>query len=452
MDLVRDGIRLKVAVVGTGISGLAAAWLLSQRHDVTVYEQSDRIGGHSNTVFVTVGEHRIPVDTGFIVFNRQAYPNLSAMFRHLGVPTQTSDMSLAVSLHDGALEYSGTGLQGLFAQPGNLFRPRFWSMLRDLVKFYRQATRDADLLKDESMSLGAYLAAGGYGAAFRDDHLLPMASAIWSAPPSEILSFPVAAFIRFHRNHGLLQLSQRPAWETVAGGSTVYVQRLIQPFADWIRLDTEVVAVRRVPDGVIVTDSRGESNRYDHVVMAAHADQALSALADPTADETELLGAFRYSRNLAVLHSDASFMPRRRAAWSSWNYIGSGDASADNVGVTYWMNRLQGIPDHSPLFLTLNPPRAPHGTTYRSEIYHHPIFDAAAIAAQRRLWSLQGQGNVWFCGAHFGAGFHEDGLQAGLAVAEQLGGLRRPWKVPDESGRIVLGRKPVGTAIPELQP
>ena len=449
---MRNGIKLKVAVVGTGISGLSAAWLLSQRHDVTVYEQAERIGGHSNTVVASVGADKIPVDTGFIVFNRQAYPNLTAMFQHLGVPTQTSDMSLAVSLNDGDLEYSGTGLQGLLAQPGNVFRPRFWSMLRDLVKFYRQATRDADLLRDETVSLGDYLREGGYGAAFRDDHLLPMASAIWSAPPSEILAFPVATFIRFHRNHGLLQLTQRPAWETVVGGSINYVRRLIQPLADRVRLDTGVLAVQRTADGVIVTDSRGQSSRYDHVVMATHADQALSALADPTSDETELLGAFRYSRNLAVLHSDPSFMPRRRAAWSSWNYIGSRDASADNVGVTYWMNRLQGIPDRSPLFLTLNPSRPPHaGTLHHSEVYHHPIFDAAAIAAQRRLWSLQGRGNVWFCGAHFGAGFHEDGLQAGLAVAEQLGGVRRPWTVPDESGRIVLGREAMRTAIPELQ-
>ena len=452
VQLVRDAIRLKVAVVGTGISGLSAAWLLSQRHDVTVYERAERIGGHSNTVVARLGVQRISVDTGFIVFNRQAYPNLSALFRHLGVPTQTTDMSLAVSLHDGDLEYSGTGLRGLLAQPGNLLRPRFWSMLRDLVKFYRQATRDADLLQDETISLGDYLAAGGYGAAFRDDHLLPMASAIWSAPPSEILSFPVATFIRFHRNHGLLQLTQRPAWETVVGGSIVYVRQLIEPFADRIRRNTGVVKVQRSADGVIVTDSRGGSDRYDHVVMATHADQTLSVLSDPTPDETELLGAFRYSRNLAVLHSDPSFMPRRRAAWSSWNYIGSRDETANSTGVTYWMNRLQGIPDQSPLFLTLNPPRPPHaGTLYHSEVYHHPIFDAVAISAQRRLWSLQGRGNVWFCGAHFGAGFHEDGLQAGLAVAEQLGGVRRPWNVPNESGRIVLGRTAASTAIPELQ-
>lgn len=449
---MRDRERLKVAVVGTGISGLSAAWLLSPRHDVTVYEQAERIGGHSNTVVASVGGRNIPVDTGFIVFNRSAYPNLTALFERLAVPTATSDMSLAVSLRSGGLEYSGTGLSGLFAQPGNLFRPRFWAMLGDVVKFYRQATRDADLLTDETMSLGDYLAAGGYGAAFRDDHLLPMASAIWSAPPNEILSFPVATFLRFHRNHGLLQLTGRPAWETVVGGSAVYVQRLIQSFADRIRLDTGVVTVQRVDGGVLVTDSRGGSSRYDHVVMATHANQALSALADPTSDETELLGAFRYSRNLAVLHSDPGFMPRLRAAWSSWNYVASHVPSTDSVGVTYWMNRLQGIPDASPLFLTLNPPRPPRaGTLHHSEVYEHPIFDAAAIAAQRRLWSLQGQGNVWFCGAHFGAGFHEDGLQAGLAVAEQLGGLRRPWKVPNESGRIFLARDTARATVPELQ-
>ena len=448
---MRDGPRLKVAVVGTGISGLSAAWLLSTRHDVTVYEQSERIGGHTNTVVASVGGRKIPVDTGFIVFNRQAYPNLAALFELLAVPTRISDMSMAVSLGNGDLEYSGTGLPGLFAQPRNLFRPRFWSMLSELVRFYRQATRDADLLRDETVSLGDYLAAGGYGAAFRDDHLLPMASAIWSAPPSEILSFPVGTFIRFHRNHGLLQLTGRPAWETVVGGSTVYVQRLIQSFADRIRLDTGVVNVRRVTSGVVVADSRGGSNRYDHVVMATHADQALLAIANPSAEERELLGAFRYSRNLAVLHSDSSFMPRRRAAWSSWNYIGSEGAAADSVGVTYWMNRLQGI-DDTPLFLTLNPPRPPRaGSLHYSEVYNHPIFDAAAISAQRRLWSLQGKGNLWYCGAHFGAGFHEDGLQAGLAVAEQLGGLRRPWNVPNESGRIVLTREAMFESMPELQ-
>lgn len=445
--------RLKIAVVGTGISGLSAAWLLSQRHDVTVYEKSDRVGGHTNTVTLSIGGATVAVDTGFIVFNRKTYPNLTAMFDHLRVAVQPSEMSLAVSLDDGELEYSGTGLRGLLAQPGNLFRPRFRSMLRDLVRFYDHATRDVARLGDDTGSLGDYLDRGGYCAAFRDDHLLPMASAIWSAPRQEILAFPVATFIRFHHNHGLLQLTGRPPWETVVGGSQVYVRQLVQSFADRIRLECAAVRVQRGPAGVTVADMRGETHTYDHVILATHANQALAAIDRPTRDEVEVLGAFRYSRNLAVLHSDPSFMPRRRATWSSWNYVGRRDQSESPASVTYWMNRLQGIPKQLPLFVTLNPAHPPHAhTLHQTELYEHPIFDAAAIAAQRRLWSLQGKGNIWFCGAHFGAGFHEDGLQSGLAVAEQLGGVRRPWNVPDESGRIVLHGAPQSDFEPELQP
>ena len=430
---------MKIAVIGTGISGLSAAWLLSQRHEITVYEQSDRIGGHSNTVTAGIGGRAIAVDTGFIVFNRKTYPNLTALFQHLGVPTQLSEMSLSVSLDDGALEYAGTSLAGLLAQAGNIARPRFWSMLRDLVRFYDQAARDATLLCDESISLGDYLVRGRYSSAFRDDHQLPMAAAIWSAPPEAMLAFPAATFIRFHHNHGLLQLTGRPPWETVVGGSRAYVQRLIQPFADRIRLESGVVNVRRTAGRVTVTDVRSDVQEFDHVVLATHANQALAMIDQPTNDERESLGAFRYSRNLAVLHSDPTFMPRRRRAWSSWNYVGHRNRSDAPVGVTYWMNRLQSIPAHLPLFVTLNPGRPPHSDTlYHTEIYEHPIFDAAAMAAQRRLWSLQGNGNLWFCGAHFGAGFHEDGLQSGLAVAEQLGGVRRPWTVADESGRIAV--------------
>jgi uncharacterized protein len=430
---------LKIAIVGTGISGLSAAWLLSRRHDVTVYERADRIGGHSNTILTSVDGRSIPVDTGFIVFNRRAYPNLTALFALLEVPTEVSDMSFAVSLDRGVLEYSGTGLSGVFGQPSNLVRPRFWSMLSDLIRFYRQAPRDGELIDDEQVSLGDYLKMGRYGDAFRDHHILPMASAIWSATPAEILSYPAASFVRFHNNHGLLQLRQRPAWETVVGGSRNYVERLSRRFLHRVKLDTAVVSVQRTERGPVITDSRGHSERYDHVIMAAHADQTLATLADASTSEHELLGAFRYSRNLAVLHSDDNLMPKRRAVWSSWNYIGTRDAGRDGVCVTYWMNKLQTLATDRQLFLTLNPPRPPRGgMLLHSEIYHHPIFDAKAIAAQQKLWLLQGKRNTWFCGAHFGAGFHEDGLQAGLAVAEQLGGLRRPWSVPNESGRIVL--------------
>lgn len=431
--------RLKIAVIGTGISGLSAAWLLSRSHDVTLHESAGRVGGHSNTVMVEIGGRMIPVDTGFIVFNRATYPNFTRLLEHLGVPTEVSNMSFGVSLDGGALEYAGSGVAGLLAQPANLFRRRFWSMLADIKRFYREAARDADAPGFEQISLGQYLSEGRYGRAFCYDHLLPMASAIWSAQPADILNYPMASFLRFHANHGLLQISNRPVWETVSGGSIAYVRELLRPLEGRIKLNARVVGVRRFADRVLVTDASGDEGSFDHVVLATHADQALSALADPSAQEQETLSAFRYSRNLAVLHSDDTFMPKRWAAWASWNYIGSGSEAEDGGCFTYWMNLLQNISGDTPLFVTLNPPRAPRPeTVHHSEIYDHPIFDLAAVAAQKKLWDLQGVQRTWFCGAHFGYGFHEDGLQAGLAVAEQLGGVRRPWVVARESGRIFL--------------
>ena len=433
--------RLKIAVVGTGISGLSAAWLLQARHDVTVYEKEGRIGGHSNTVSVAAGGVDIEVDTGFIVFNPLTYPNFVELLRVLGVESNDTDMSFAASLDGGRIEYSGNGLAGLFSQRSNLLRPRYWGMLADLVRFYARATRDAERGLDEETTLGDYLAAGRYGAAFRDHHILPMASAIWSAPPAEILGYPAAAFLRFHANHGLLRLTGRPIWRTVVGGSRAYVARLAEPLQGRIRVGAGAARIERIAGRVVVTDGRGERDTFDRVVLATHADEALALLADPDRKERALLGAFRYSRNEAWLHGDETFMPRRRAAWASWNYVADSQA-ADRARVTYWMNTLQRLPTRANVFVTLNPDRPPRDTL-RVESYDHPIFDAAAIGAQKALWSLQGTGGVWYCGAHFGAGFHEDGLQAGLAVAEQLGHVRRPWRVANESSRIVVGAPPI---------
>jgi predicted NAD/FAD-binding protein len=443
-------IRKNIAVIGTGISGLSAAWLLSAQHDVTVYEQDRRVGGHSNTVVVQGADRDTPVDTGFIVYNELTYPNLTALFRHLDVQTQPAEMSFAVSLANGSLEYSGSTLSGLFAQRRNVLRPRFWSMLNDLQRFYREAPKDLVLLDGIHTTLGDYLDAGRYGAAFRNDHLLPMAGAIWSAPVSSILRYPAASFIRFHHNHGLLKIRNRPQWRTVVGGSRSYVAALTKSFAERIRIGARVVSVLRDDAAATIRDSSGHTETFDDVVIAAHADQALAMLGDADDSERRLLGAVRYSRNRAVLHSDPALMPKRRAAWASWNYIGQPEHDgAQSPAVTYWMNALQNLADDQSWFVTLNPEREPD-KAWHTEIYEHPIFDSAAIDAQQHLWSLQGGRNTWFCGSYFGSGFHEDGLQAGLAVAESLGNVRRPWDVADESARIVLGSNSAPLSPPEI--
>ncbi len=426
---------LKIAVVGTGIAGLSAAWLLSQRHDVTVFEADDRVGGHCHTV--NAGD--VAVDTGFIVYNEMTYPNLTALFDHIDVPTKASDMSFAVSMDDGLLEYSGTNLAGLFAQRRNLASPRFWSMLRDLVRFYREAPQGVRDL-DPSASLDDYLNGAGFGKAFREDHLYPMAAAIWSTPALEIGNYPAVSFVRFCENHGLLKFFRRPVWRTIDGGSQAYVDRLVAPFRDRIRTKAPVTSIRRVNGAVEITVPGAEPEWFDHVVIGAHADDALGLLTDRSEREATVLGAFSYGRNETVLHSDQRLMPRRGRVWASWNYLaqsGRNGAPGRKPCVTYWMNRLQGIASARPLFVTLSPLVAPqddkviwHG------VYRHPLFDAGTLAAQKQLWSLQGQSNTWFCGSYFGSGFHEDAIQAGLAVGETLGGMERPWTVAGHSDRI----------------
>jgi predicted NAD/FAD-binding protein len=430
----QDTNALKIAVIGAGISGLSAAWLLGQRHDVTLYEKESRLGGHSRTVTIDTSEGPVPVDTGFIVYNDATYPNLSALFRHLDVATAPADMGLAVSLDGGRLEYNGSDLNRLFAQRRNIVSPRFWSMLRDLLRFYREAPTHVGTLG--LTSLGEYLVLNGYGQAFRDDHLLPMAAAIWSAPAHALLDYPAEAFISFCRNHGLLNVSKRPQWRTVSGGSRVYVDKLAALYGKPAR--GPVRSIQRQQGEVLVLDEEGEVRRYDHIVIAAHADQALAMLSDPSPEEQALLGAFRYSRNVAVAHCDPSMMPKRRSVWASWNFMGaSSQLSARELCVTYWMNKLQPLATSEQIFVTLNPPRAVAPDLVRGvDVYEHPLFDAQALTAQEDLWALQGRRNTWFCGAHFGYGFHEDGLQSGLAVAEALGGVRRPWDVSGQSDRM----------------
>ena len=441
------GSPLELAVIGSGISGLSAAWLLSQRHNVTVFEKEQRVGGHSNTVDVCeASAPAVPVDTGFIVYNTASYPNLVAMFDHLDVPTTNTRMTFSVSMDNGAYEYSGTGLSGMFGQPANLVRPRHYRMIADVFRFYREARQllDADIVTD--IPLGAFLKAKGFSKNFVDRHILPMAAAIWSTPSQQILDFPAAAFARFFDNHGLLQVNQ-PVWRTVVGGSREYVKRLRDASRCKIQIGSAIASIERFDGGVNVSHG-GETETFDACVIAAHADDALQLLGDADEQERNVLGSFEYVSNHAVLHRDALFMPQRRRLWSSWNYLANTAADSESLSVTYWMNKLQPLATSNNLFVTLNPAKPITDDKIIDEFqYAHPLFNQTAMAAQRNLWQLQGRRNTWFCGSYFGYGFHEDGLQSGLAVAEQLGGLRRPWRVENESGRIHL-QQPSQTQLP----
>ncbi|MFN9121961.1 MAG: NAD(P)/FAD-dependent oxidoreductase [bacterium] len=427
-----------IAVVGSGISGLATAWLLRDRYKVTLFEGGERPGGHTNTIDVEVDGQRFPVDTGFLVFNERTYPNLIAFFDLIGVSSVTSDMSFSVCMEEPRLEWAGTSIASLFAQKRNLVRPRFWGMLADIARFNREAPGFFDPDPARPMDLGTYLERGRYGEAFRDWYLLPMAAAIWSCPVESMRAFPVASFIRFFVNHGLLQVTRRPRWMTVTGGGREYVRRLCADLPD-VRLSTPVTRVRRLPDSVEVTGG-GQVERFDQVVFACHSDQALAALADPSGAESELLGAVRYQPNVAWLHTDASFLPRSQVAWAAWNYAGTGTGgqggqggqgglpgAGASVSVTYLINRLQPLPTATPVMVTLNPYRtvAPAHVIRRIE-YAHPMLDAPALAAQQRLPAMQGVNRTWYCGAWTGYGFHEDGLKSALAVAAGLG-VQAPW-------------------------
>ena len=418
----------RIAVVGAGISGLASAWLLSQRHAVTLYEAGDYLGGHTNTVDVTLDGVCHPVDTGFLVYNTHTYPNLTALFAHLGVASVETEMSFAVSLEEPAIEWAGSSLATVFGQKRNLLRPDFWRMLADILRFNRESVAWIEQYPDYGGSLREFLAAGRYSRPFAEWYLLPMAAAIWSCPAGQMLDYPLASFVRFCRNHGLLQVFDRPLWRTVKGGGREYVRKLASHLAD-IRLDTPVRGVRRTDDGLqVITD--GAVAHYDQVVLACHSDQALVLLADAaTPAERRLLGAIRYEANRAVLHSDAALLPRNRALWSAWNYLSSAqELDRRPVSVSYLINRLQPLPFKTPLMVSLNPQREPKAELVIAEFdYEHPIFDGPAIAAQRELPALSGKRGVWFCGAWNGYGFHEDGLKSALQVANGLG-CHAPWQ------------------------
>lgn len=418
----------RIAVVGGGIAGLGAAWLLSRRHRVTLFEAGSYVGGHTNTVDVEIGGVSHPVDTGFLVFNRRTYPNLCGLFAHLGVKSVASDMSFGVSLADPAIEWAGSDLGTVFAQRSNLLRPAFLGMLRDILRFNRDTTRMAAEASAPDVSLGAYLVEHRYGSAFRDWYLLPMAAAIWSCPTRTMLDYPLATFVRFCHNHGLLQILDRPQWLTVEGGGRSYVRRIVSQLDD-VRIATPVQGVDRGADGVWLRTPEG-AERFDEVVFACHSDQTLAILGDgASADERRILGAVRYQPNVALLHTDAALLPRRRKVWSAWNYLaGAGRPDERPVSVSYLINRLQPLPFDTPVIVSLNPFVEPAADKLLRRIeYAHPVFDQGAIDAQAALPQLQGVRRSWFAGAWTGYGFHEDGLRSAVAIASRLG-VDIPWQ------------------------
>ena len=429
---------LKIAVVGSGVSGLSAAWLLSQRHSVTLIESNTYVGGHANTVDCQVADGSVAVDTGFIVYNDKTYPNLSALFEYLDVPTANSNMGFGVSLQGGDYEYSGEGVFQLLGHARNIANLAHWRMIAGLTRFFRTAGQFADEV-GEDVSLAEFLRSQNYSTDFVNLHLLPVAAAIWSSEPEQMLDYPARAFLRFFENHGLLNFVNRPQWRTVQGGSREYIKRVLNDGRMRVLTNCAIHSVDRSGAGVTLNGTDGFNENFDQVVIASHADAALAMLASPSQAEAQLLSTFKYSNNTATLHRDESFMPKRKRLWSSWNYVSAGDVKNNQASVTYWMNALQPLQTKTNLFVSINARKPPAANLIEQEFsYTHPIFTTATRKAQKEIWALQGQNKTWFCGAHFGAGFHEDGLQAGLAVAEQLGGVIRPWTVAKHSDRIFV--------------
>jgi uncharacterized protein len=443
---------MRVAVIGSGIAGISCAWLLTRHTDgarqVTLFEQNDYLGGHTNTIDVTLDGVSHPVDTGFLVYNDWTYPNLIAMFKHIGIDSAPSDMSFGIKLLDaagrGRLEWCGSNdIRTVFAQPSNLFRPAFLGMLKDLLRFNREVTALADSSQGDATklpgTLGQYLNSNGYGMAFRDWYLKPMAACIWSTPTQKIDDFPLATFISFCRNHGLISVNNRPQWRTVKGGTRSYVRKLAAELPD-IRLNARISRIERAAGGITI-HSDGGIAQYDQIVFACHTDQAMTLLQDDTDEAAAILGKIPYQPNTAILHTDTRLLPDRPRAWAAWNYMAwhpdaagarkdsAGQRSSDSpVSLSYLINRLQPLPFKTPVIVTMNPLLAPDpAKVIKTMKYEHPVFLAESGVAKRELRAVQGRHNTWYAGAWTRYGFHEDGLMSGIAVAKALGATV-PWE------------------------
>jgi predicted NAD/FAD-binding protein len=415
---------MRIAIIGAGVSGNVAAWLLQREHEIVLFEANDYAGGHTNTVDAEAEGRSWAVDTGFIVFNDWTYPNFIRLLDKLGVASQASSMSFSVRDEASGLEYNGTSANSLFAQRLNLFRPSFHRMIRDILRFNREAPKVLDEptpADGRERTLGEFLSAGGYGREFVDHYLVPMGAAVWSAEPGDFGTFPLRFFVQFFKNHGFLNVENRPTWRVVSGGSREYVKKLVAPFRDRVRLSSPVESVRRFADRVEVKPRGGEAERFDAVVFAAHSDQALAMLADPSAAERDILGAIPYRPNEALLHRDASILPRKRLAWAAWNYHKLKSDGA--LALTYNMNILQGLaPKKTTFCVTLNRADAIAPETAMGRwLYHHPVYTTAGMAAQKRRGEISGVNRTYYCGAYWGYGFHEDGVKSALDVGEKFG-------------------------------
>ncbi len=416
-----------IAIIGSGISGLAAAYFLADKYHIKLFEKNDYLGGHSNTVIADYNGHKIPVDTGFIVFNHQTYPNLKSFFELLMVECQKSNMSFAIKVDDGCFEYAGTNLTTVFAQLKNALNPQFWWMLSDIIKFNKRAIEVLEKPFDANYNLGKFLDELGVKDYFRQFYLLPMSGAIWSCPLETMLSYPAQSFVRFFKNHGLLTVANQPQWYSVKGGSIEYVKKIQTKISDNIALSSEVFSVSRIDgEGVLVKSAQG-LEKFDAVLFACHGDQVLKILQNPTPQELAVFSSFSYQKNLAVLHCDQSLMPNSKRAWASWVYANNHNNNA-GISITYWMNNLQNIDPNFPLFVTLNPHKEiPEDKVFGRFIYEHPIFNTSAVVAQEKIKAIQGNDRLYFCGAYQKYGFHEDGISSAILAINKMG-VVVPWQ------------------------